>query len=260
MAIALSGGKDSTTLLHILSKLEAKFPQVSLFAITVDEGIRGYRKEALKIASKVCSELKIPHIIVSFKELYGATLDRIVGKAMSQGSKLEPCSYCGVLRRKALNIGAKRLGVMKLATAHNLDDEVQTLLINVFHGDIFRLARSGPISPNSFGRFPIRVKPLYEVPEPEVTLYAYTRRLRFQSKPCPYARFSLRTEVRSIVNRLEFAHPGMKFTILKTFEKIRPWSNLAVKDLELRECEGCGEPSIGRLCKACEMLLQLGIS
>ncbi|MEM3692581.1 MAG: TIGR00269 family protein [Candidatus Bathyarchaeia archaeon] len=244
----------------MLSKLEAKFPQVSLFAITVDEGIRGYRKEALKIASKVCSELKIPHIIVSFKELYGATLDKIVGKAMSQGSKLEPCSYCGVLRRKALNIGAKRLGVMKLATAHNLDDEVQTLLINVFHGDIFRLARSGPISPNSFGRFPIRVKPLYEVPEPEVTLYAYTRRLRFQSKPCPYARFSLRTEVRSIVNRLEFAHPGMKFTILKTFEKIRPWSNLAVKDLELQECEGCGEPSIGRLCKACEMLLQLGIS
>jgi uncharacterized protein (TIGR00269 family) len=173
---------------------------------------------------------------------------------------MEPCSYCGVLRRKALNIGARKLGATKLATAHNLDDEVQTLLINIFHGDLFRLARSGPISPNSMGKFPIRVKPLYEVPEAEVALYAYLRGFRFQSKPCPYAGTSLRNEVRSMVNRLEFAHPGIKFTILKTFEKMKPWSHLAVKNLELRECESCGEPSVGRLCKACEMLLQIGIS
>lgn len=247
-------------LLHVLSKVEARFPEVTLSAITVDEGIAGYRREAVRIAKKVCSELKVPHLILSFKELYGVTLDQIVKKAKASGSQLTPCSYCGVLRRKALNLGVRRLGANKLATAHNLDDEVQTLLMNVFHGDLLRLARGGPVTPDTGGRFPIRVKPFFETPEAEIALYAYLKGLRLQSAPCPYAGLSLRSEIRSVVNRVEARHPGIKFTVLKTLEKVRPWASLEVGASELRECEGCGEPSVGKLCKPCEMLLQLGIA
>jgi len=78
--LAVSGGKDSVTLLHILTKIERTFPRTSLSAVTIDEGIEGYRDEALKIAERNCRKLGVEHIVVSFKEMYGLELDEIVNK------------------------------------------------------------------------------------------------------------------------------------------------------------------------------------
>ena len=69
--LGVSGGKDSITLLHILAKLEKPFPNVKFCAGTVDEGIRDYREEALKIAQDNCKKLGVEHMVVSFKELFG---------------------------------------------------------------------------------------------------------------------------------------------------------------------------------------------
>jgi len=148
IAVAVSGGKDSVSLLHILAKIvEKDYPKASLTAITVDEGIRGYRDEALKIARKNCQELGVEHHVISFKELYGFTLDEIVKRLKQKKEKTEltPCAYCGVMRRKALNFLARKVGADKLATAHTLDDETQTILLNIFHGDILRIAREKPV-------------------------------------------------------------------------------------------------------------------
>ena len=137
LAVAVSGGKDSLSLLHILAKLKRFRPKTTLTAVTVDEGIAGYRNEALEIAAANCKKLEIPHHIVSFKELYGFTLDEIILKARSKGeTELTACAYCGVLRRKAINIGARQVKANKVATAHTLDDEAQTILMNIFRGDI----------------------------------------------------------------------------------------------------------------------------
>ncbi len=81
LAVAVSGGKDSLSILYILAKLRKYRPQTTLTAVTVDEGISGYRDEALTIAADVCKQLEVPHHIVSFKDLYGFTLDEIVAKA-----------------------------------------------------------------------------------------------------------------------------------------------------------------------------------
>lgn len=78
IAVAVSGGKDSVSLLHILAKMKLKHPRSSLFAITVDEGIKGYRDEALKIAAENCEKLNVKHHVFPFKELFGFTLDEIV--------------------------------------------------------------------------------------------------------------------------------------------------------------------------------------
>ncbi len=106
IALAVSGGKDSIVMMHILHKILTERKDIELHAITVDEGIAGYRPDSIEMAKKNCGALDIPHHIIRFKNTVGITMDEL--------SKLPiettPCSYCGVFRRKCLNMKAKKLG------------------------------------------------------------------------------------------------------------------------------------------------------
>jgi len=258
--VAVSGGKDSVTLLHILSKIEKAFPDVVLCAGTVDEGIRDYRDEALRIAEENCRKLGVDHVVTSFKELFGYELDEIVELIRRRGENgLTPCSYCGVLRRKALNIMAREAGVDKLVIAHSLDDETQTMLLNVVHGDPMRIARSKPVLDVVHPKLVQRVKPLCMVPEKEVVLYAYLKGIEFQSIPCPYAQTALRNDIRDMLNRMEHKHAGTLFTVFRSIEKIRPALEAFAEEVKLQDCRLCGEPTVGDLCRACQMLQELGV-
>ena len=259
IAVAVSGGKDSISLLHILAKMERLHPKASLVAVTVDEGIKGYRDEALAIAAANCKTLEIEHHVVSFKELYGFTLDEIVARAQQKGEReLTSCAYCGVLRRRALNVAARDVGADKIATAHTLDDEVQTILLNIFRGDILRLAKEKPVTDEVHPRFVRKGKPFCEIPEKESALYAYVKKIKFQDVPCPYAPEALRNEIRVMLNRMEEKHAGTKFTVFKSIERIRPALDEIAKKADFKECIECGEPASSDLCKACEMLRQIG--
>jgi len=255
--VAVSGGKDSVTLLRILTKIERAFPEADLSVITVDEGIKGYRYEALKMATKNCQELGIEQVIVSFKKMYGYKLDEIVD--MTKGKELAPCSYCGALRRRALNIAARAAGANKLATAHSLDDEVQTIVLNILHGDALRIARVKPTLDVVHPGLVPRVKPLCQVPEREVALYAYLKEIAFQNIPCPYAGTAIRSDIRTMLNRMEEKHPGTKFTIFRSIERIRPALETLAQETEIRECKLCGEPTAEEVCKPCEMLQELSV-
>ena len=258
--VAVSGGKDSVTLLHILAKIERAFPEAKLCAVTVDEGIKGYRDEALKVAIKNCRKLGVEHIVTSFEEMFGYNLDEIVGITRERGEGgLTPCSYCGVLRRRALNTAAREAGVDKLATAHSLDDETQTMILNIVHGDALRIARVKPVLTTIHPKLVQRIKPLCEVPEKEIALYAYLKKIEFQSTPCPYARTALRNDIRTMLNRMEEKHAGLKFTIFKSVERIRPALEAMVKEARMKDCKICGEPTAGEICKPCQMLQQLSI-
>jgi uncharacterized protein (TIGR00269 family) len=258
--VAVSGGKDSVTLLHILTKIEKAFPDVAFCAGTVDEGIRDYRDEALRIAERNCQKLGVEHAVTSFKELFGYELDEIVALLRKRGeSGLTPCSYCGVLRRKALNMLAREAGVDKLVVAHSLDDETQTMLLNIVNGDPLRLARSKPVLDVIHPKLVQRVKPLCMVPEKEVVLYAYLKGIEFQSITCPYAQTALRNDIRDMLNRMEHKHAGTLFTVFHSIEKIRPALEAYAKEVELNDCRACGEPTVGDLCRSCQMLEQLGI-
>ncbi len=263
IAVAVSGGKDSVTLLHILAKFERLFPKASLCAVTVDEGIKGYRDEAIRFAVGSCRELRIEHFMTSFKDLFGVQLDelaiQISNKSRTGDEALSPCAYCGVLRRRALNLVARQAKADKLALAHNLDDEVQTILLNIMHGDAPRIARVKPVLDESHPMFVPRVKPLVEVPEKEIAFCAYLRKIEFQSVPCPYATTAMRNDMRFMVNRLEERHAGTKFTIFKSIERIRPALEAAEKEIALIACKMCGEPTVREICKPCEMLRELGV-
>ena len=258
--VAVSGGKDSVALLHILAKIEKPFPEAKFCAGTVDEGIRDYRDEALKIAEENCRKLGVEHVVTSFKKLFGYEMDEIVKLAQKKGEGgLTPCSYCGVLRRKALNTMARDAGVDKLVTAHSLDDETQTMLLNIVHGDPMRIARSKPVLDVVHPKLVQRVKPLCMVPEKEVAFYAYLKGIEFQCIDCPYAETALRNDIRSMLNRMEHKHAGTLFTVFRSMEKIRPALEAFTEEVQLNNCRLCEEPAIGDLCRACEMLEDLKV-
>ncbi|HZD43507.1 MAG TPA: tRNA(Ile)-lysidine synthase, partial [Methanomicrobiales archaeon] len=115
IAVGLSGGKDSSALLYFLKKLLGERRDVSLLAITVDEGICSYRDPAR--ARRIAESLSVDWVKTSFQEEFGITLDEIVRRTGMERA----CSYCGVLRRRSLNAAAKRYGATRLAMGFNLD-------------------------------------------------------------------------------------------------------------------------------------------
>ena len=258
IAVAVSGGKDSVGLLHVLAKLERRHLKAELVAVTVDEGIKGYRDEALEIALENCRELDVEHHVVSFRNLFGLTFDEIMKRMRSRDDVgVTSCAVCGVLRRKALNKAARKVEADKLATAHTLDDEVQTFILNILHGDVLRIAKEKPLTDEVHVKLVPRAKPFCEVPEVETALYAYVKGIRFQSTPCPYAQEALRNEARTMLNGMEERHPGMKFTIFKSIEKIRPALEETASNEELHECVECGEPSTLKVCRTCQLLKEI---
>ncbi len=250
IAIALSGGKDSVTLTYVLNKLLKKRRDVEIFAITVDEGIEGYRPPTVKIAKKITSELGIEHVVVSFKENFGITLDEMV----KIGDK-KPCTYCGVFRKYLLNKTAREMGATKLATGHNLDDEVQTILLNFLQADIERLARLIPQRVQE--GLVMRIKPFREVYERDVVVYGLLHNLPMDMNECPYSHFPVRAMVRDFIYDFEEKYPGRKYSIMRSFEQLIPCLKQMYPQIELNRCERCGEPTPKRVCQACVLLEEL---
>jgi uncharacterized protein (TIGR00269 family) len=259
VAVAVSGGKDSTSLLCVLAGLERCFPRAELVGVSVDEGIKGYRDEALVIARDSCRKLGVEHVVVGFEELFGSGLDDLVVRLKASGEGFASvCAFCGVLRRRALNLAARKVGADKLATGHTLDDEVETVLLNVFRGDVWRLAKEKPVSDFVSEKLVPRVKPFCLVPEREVALYAFVKGIRFQSSACPYAAGAFRNDARAMINAMEEKHAGVKFAVSGSFEKLRPFLDGLVRREGLRECSVCGELTTGEVCRVCGMLRELG--
>jgi len=248
LAVALSGGKDSSVALHIIVQTLRHRRDLEVCAITVDEGIAGYRPGTLEKARELCKRLGVEHHVVSFREEVGKDMDEI---AQVTGAKT-PCSYCGVLRRRCMNKVARAIGADVLATGLNLDDTAQSVLMNFTRADVERLARLGPHTRVQPGLIP-RIQPLRMIPEKESYLYALLRALPFSDEVCPYADLALRNEYREIVDQLEEKHPGTKFSIIASYDAIKPLLMEAYPPASLRTCD-CGEPTCNQRCMSCELL------
>lgn len=259
LAVAVSGGKDSITTLNILNDLSRGINR-ELVAITIDEGIKGYRTGTLKVARSICRKFGINHHIFSFKDEIGMTLDEIVKRAKRLDST-PPCSYCGVFRRDILNRKSRELGITKLATGHNLDDEVQGVLMNFIRGDLRRIARmDAEVGVIRDEKFVQRIKPLRECPEREVALYSILNNFGMNFLRCPYAGYAFRETMRNFANELEEKHPGSKFQILRSADQLVPILRNAYKTGEKpKNCRICDELTSGEICRSCEMKIELGL-
>ena len=148
VAVAASGGKDSTVLAYVMKLLNDRHDYgLELFLLSVDEGITGYRDDSLESVRRNQEEFGLPLKVVSYKELYGWTMDAIVEQIGLKNN----CTFCGVFRRQALDRGALLLKVDKIVTGHNADDIAETVLMNILRGDIARLGRCTAITTGAEG-------------------------------------------------------------------------------------------------------------
>lgn len=256
IAVAVSGGKDSMTLLHILNKIEADFPS-ELFIVHLDEGIKGYSDKNREIVSKIAKELGIPLYVASYKELFGFSMDEIINIPRGR-RKFASCTFCGVWRRWGLNYLALKAGADRLATAHCLDDEAQTILMNVLRGSLVNILKLKPFPVLSEKIVP-RIKPFREIAEKEIAFYAYLEDIPFNDIPCPYAEEGMRWDIRLWLYQLEEKNPGTLYNILRFGERLvllfEKREKLSIKEKEY--CKICGFPASGELCKAHEFQLFL---
>ena len=248
VAVALSGGKDSVMVLDILNSLYER-NIIDLCAITVDEGIKGYRKHGVGIAAKNAKKLGIDHRIASFDD-FGKTLDDIMSRESREHGA---CTYCGVFRRWIINRVAREENATKIATGHNLDDETQAILMNYLEGNIDNLARIGVKSEPKSNKFTVKIKPIREIPEKEVGLYVIARELDVHFDECPYSMESFRGEIGRFIKELSVNHPTIMYSTLRGFDKIKPAikNEFSGKKINMSECMECGEPASHELCRAC---------
>lgn len=244
IGVAFSGGKDSTALLAAMAALRNQIP-AHLTALTVDEGIIGYREETIRHARHVCERLGIPHRIISFPDLYGFSLDQLIA-----GKSRKPCTICGILRRRALEVLAEEHNIHLIVTGHNQDDHAQTALMNALSADI-RKVFSGT---GTSGRFARRIKPFARVSEREVSLYAILAGLFRDLPECPYAGDALRGEVRRLLNRFEHTHPGTMKNSARCEEELRERFRDSFQREPLKECSICGWPGTGEICQVCAIV------
>ncbi len=252
IAVAISGGKDSAVLLHILHNIESAFPKSEIIPVTIDEGIIGYRDQALDSAIALSHDLGLELQVFSFQELFNYTLDEIVH--LKPPKSLGACSYCGVLRRRALNLAAQELDADVIAIGHNLDDEAQTVLMNILRGDSSRIVRTNIHRDHSIPGLVPRVKPITELTERDVVAYAHHLSLPYHDVPCPYAEAAYRNDVRAFLNELEYKRPGTLLATLRSAETIAEALKTSTKKWNFTLCERCNTPSPSRLCKTCELL------
>jgi len=252
IAVGISGGKDSAVLLHILHRIESAYPSSEIIPVTIDEGIQGYRDEALESARELSKSLDLSLEVLSFDELLGYSLDEIVKSRPENG--LGACSYCGVFRRRALNAAAEKLEANVIATGHNLDDEAQTVFMNIMRGDSARIARTNVPRELSVEGLVPRIKPLTEISERDVVTYAHHLKLPYHDVPCPYAEEAYRNDVRSFLNEMEYRRPGTLLATLRSAESMTKAYRQTATKWEFTHCEKCNAPSPSKLCKACEML------
>ncbi|MDG6905984.1 MAG: TIGR00269 family protein [Nitrososphaerota archaeon] len=255
VGVALSGGKDSSSLLYIMSKI-MKGHGSELYALTIDEGIAGYREESVRNAETLAKELGVSLLLGSYKEFFGVSLDEALKERTERRIKTTSCAFCGPLRRRSIDLAAGKLGVNVVATAHNLDDILQTFFINLYSGDPERIRWLDPSYKPVQNEFKLRrIKPAMDIYEEELAFFAYLNKLPFQSESCPYMNEGIRTGIRLHLNDLERKHPGIKYGTLKTVLAMASTMQFDAADLKkTTRCEKCGSVSTSPVCSVCQSL------
>ncbi len=209
IALGLSGGKDSWTLLHILMLLRERAPiTFSLTALTIHPGFPEFDTTELE---RYLTEHKLEHVI---KRTH---INETIRDRLKPGSSF--CSFCARLRRGALYTTAPALGCNKIALAHHREDTIETLLLNQFFSGKIKAMPAMLVSDD---RKNIVIRPFIYVPEEEIAEYARLKGFPILHWQCPIAseENGERKKVKRMLAGLEQEYPGLKSTMLSALQNV----------------------------------------
>lgn len=196
IAVGISGGKDSLTLLYALHGLRRFYPQkFDIHAVTVDLGYEGFD---LSPIITLCDNLQVPYTIVK------TDIGKIIFDDRKESS---PCSLCAKMRKGALNEKVKELGCNKVAYAHHTDDIVETMILSmIFEGRFYSF------SPKTYlDRMELTViRPLMYVKEADVIGFKNKYELPVVKNPCKIDGLTKRQYAKDLIAQLNRDHPGAK--------------------------------------------------
>ena len=198
IAVGISGGKDSLTMLYALHGLKRFYPEpFSLEAVTVDLGFPG-SEEKLRPIRSLCERLEVPYTVVP-SEIGSVVFDI--------RQETNPCSLCAKLRKGAFNTKAKELGCNKVAYAHHKNDMVETMFLSLIYESRFFC-----FSPVTYlDRMDLTViRPLMYVDEADIIGFKKAYDLPVFKNPCPADGNTRRAYVKDLVNRLTQENPGAR--------------------------------------------------
>lgn len=204
IAIGISGGKDSLTLLYGLANLQRFYPKkFTLVAVTVD---LGWDNLDLNAVHELCDSLNVEYVIVK-TDIYNIVFN--------ERKEENPCSLCAKMRKGALNNAILEIGCNKVAYAHHKDDVVDTMMMSlIFEG---RLHTFSPVT--SLDKTGITViRPLIYIHESEIIGFVHKYNVPVVKSPCPVDKKTKREYIKDILKEINKETPGVKdrmFTAIK---------------------------------------------
>ena len=196
IAVALSGGKDSISMLMGFKNLQRFYPKkFEIIAITINPGFEGFDVDLLK---NLCDNLDVPLIVEN------GHMQEIVFDIRNEKN---PCSLCANIRRGMLNSIAIREGCNKIAVGHNEDDVLETFLMNLFYaGSINTFA---PISYMDRSKITL-IRPLIYAPEKYIRSFIKRNNIQVMPKACPMDGYSTREDMKKFLFEMQQNIPHIR--------------------------------------------------
>ncbi len=240
--VAVSGGKDSLALWHVLNELGYK--TAGLYLNLGIDGADNYSNLSQQFAQKFAKENSLHLHIVNIKNDYGKTIPEFAEQ--NRRGKSKPCSICGMVKRHTMNDIAARFDYDVLVTGHNLDDEIATLFNNVLSWQVDFLKRQSPYIPAKKGLLP-KAKPFCRFYEKETAAYALLANIQYIEDECPFSVGSTTIQNKHLLNQLEHDRAGSKLAFYLKFLSAKPslfaGDKLEDPNDELLICPTCGQPT-----------------
>lgn len=244
--IAVSGGKDSLALWHVLSRLGYETA-----GLHIDLGIGEYSESSRRYVDLFAEKENLEVYSYSLKEAYKMGILELAGD-----TDRSPCSACGTVKRYLFNKVASDKGFPVLATGHNLDDEAARLLGNLLRWQDAYLEKQSPVLESEEG-FVKKIKPLYRLSEQETAAYAFLNGISYVVEECPMSVDAPMLVYKKALNLIEHQSPGTKHQFYLEFlekRKKEPDRFLPKDKKDGRVCQECGQPTTSQICGFCKLM------
>ena len=205
IAIALSGGKDSTTMLMGFKNLQIFYPKkFEIIAISIDPGFEHFDRGILE---RTCEKVGVKLII---EESHAKEIVFDIRKEKN------PCSLCANIRRGMLNSIVNREGCNKIAIGHNQDDVIETLLLNLFYAGNFNTF--APVSYMDRSNVTL-IRPLIYAPEKDIKKFVKKNNLEIMPKACPMDGYSKREDIKKLIHEMSLTNPMLKANLFGAIQR-----------------------------------------